>query len=84
MQNNDYNLWDKFWLKVDGISGYNGGIPRDYKCTFYWPFGTRDKAKESMKEVLEWDFDKILILHGSNVESDAKNYLKKRLSFIIE
>jgi hypothetical protein len=32
----------------------------------------RAAARRSLKQILEWDFDRIVIAHGDNIESDAK------------
>ena len=34
-------------------------------------------AKRSLERILEWDFDRIVLSHGENIESDAKAVLRK-------
>jgi hypothetical protein len=34
-------------------------------------------AKRSLERILEWDFDRVVLSHGENIESDAKNVLRK-------
>jgi hypothetical protein len=34
-------------------------------------------AKHSLERILEWDFDRVVLSHGENIESDAKNVLRK-------
>ncbi len=75
-----YSFISKIALRLDGITGINGGMPRDYKMTYYWPFGKRDLARQAYQKVLTWEFDQILLAHGMNVETEAKNYFKKRLN----
>lgn len=44
----------------------------------------RDRAafRASLDRVLEWDFDRIQIGHGANVEGDAKRVLRDAYSFL--
>ena len=44
----------------------------------------RDRAafRQSLDRVLEWDFDRIQIGHGPNVEGDAKRVLRDAYSFL--
>ena len=73
----------KFLMKLDDITGENGGCPRDYKISFYWPLGKRNLAKECFKEVLSWNFDQIFITHGDNVLVDGKKYFIEKLNFLV-
>lgn len=34
-------------------------------------------AKRSLERILEWDFDRIVLSHGENIEADAKAVLQK-------
>ena len=44
-----------------------------------YQMGWKDKraAKQSLERILEWDFDRIVLAHGENIESDAKAVLRK-------
>ena len=44
-----------------------------------YQMGWKDKraAKRSLERILEWDFDRIIISHGENIEGDAKAILRK-------
>ncbi len=39
-----------------------------------YQMGWKDKeaARESLKRILDWDFDKIVLTHGDLIETDAK------------
>jgi hypothetical protein len=39
-----------------------------------YQLGWKDKkaAGKSLQKMLEWDFERIIIAHGENIESDAK------------
>jgi hypothetical protein len=44
-----------------------------------YQMGWKDKraAKRSLERILEWDFDRIILSHGENIEADAKAILRK-------
>ncbi|KAL7552349.1 hypothetical protein ACHAWF_015591 [Thalassiosira exigua] len=44
-----------------------------------YQMGWRDrvKARKSMERILEWDFDKVIIAHGENIEKDAKDVVRE-------
>jgi hypothetical protein len=44
-----------------------------------YQMGWKDRraAKQSLERILEWDFDRIVLAHGENIESDAKAVLRK-------
>lgn len=51
------------------------------KPALEYQFGWRDKraAQTSLRSILEWDFDKIVLSHGDNITRDAKD--KARLAW---
>ena len=44
-----------------------------------YQMGWKDRraAKQSLERILEWDFDRIVLAHGENIETDAKAVLRK-------
>ena len=50
----------------------NGGVPRDIR----WSFTNRKLARASLKRLLSWDFDKVIVAHGACVEHDAKAFVE--------
>jgi len=44
-----------------------------------YQMGWKDKraAKRSLERILGWDFDRIILSHGENIEADAKAILRK-------
>ncbi|KAL9187050.1 hypothetical protein ACHAXT_010770 [Thalassiosira profunda] len=58
----------KGWMmKLDGLVGETGSTPRDWRITF-WPFGKKDLRK-SRDAIFEWEADKLIVAHGSCVQS---------------
>lgn len=49
-----------------------------------WRITTRDRAAatSSVRRVLQWDFDRILLAHGDPVETDAKVALARQVSWL--
>ncbi len=37
----------------------------------------KEKVQASVEKILSWDFQRVIMAHGSIVENDAKNQLKK-------
>ena len=54
-----------FWLrwikKVGGVSGPDGGTPRDAR----WSFVHRRRAREAVSRALEWAPERLVIAHGA-------------------
>ena len=47
-----------------------------------YQMGWKDKAaaKRSLERILEWDFERVIIAHGENLESDAKAAVRRAWS----
>ncbi len=58
----------KFWWKVV-MHMWNRAAPAP---EYQLGWGDKRIVKECLNRVLEWDFDRIIIAHGDNIESDAK------------
>ncbi|KAL7470333.1 hypothetical protein ACHAXS_012070 [Conticribra weissflogii] len=67
-------------MKIDGLVGENGSTPRDWRITF-WPFG-KDELRKSRDAILGWKAEKLIIAHGSCVESNASDVIEKALYWI--
>jgi Domain of unknown function (DUF4336) len=63
----------KLWWKVVFHMWDNPKPAPEYQM------GWKDRraAKHSLERILEWDFDRIILSHGENIESDAKAVLRK-------
>ena len=58
---------------------YLQGCPEEHKDN-YSSTDAKKKLLELLKQVLQWDFDKILITHGNQITEDAKEYYETFLS----
>lgn len=56
----------------------HGGMPRDLRASFA---GKRHKAlaRESLRQLLAWDFDKLIPAHGACIETNAKPFVQRSL-----
>ena len=50
----------------------NGGVPRDIR----WSFTNKKLARASLKRLLSWDFDRVIVAHGVCVDRDAKAFVE--------
>jgi hypothetical protein len=50
----------------------DGGVPLDIRLSFT----NKKLARECLKTLLSWDFDKLIVAHGVCVEYDAKAFLE--------
>mmetsp|Transcript_19716 Transcript_19716/g.40525 ORF Transcript_19716/g.40525 Transcript_19716/m.40525 type:complete len:235 (-) Transcript_19716:110-814(-) len=67
-------------LKLGGVVGENGSTPRDWRITF-WPFG-KGELRKSRDAILGWKAEKLIIAHGTCVESNASDVIEKALYWI--
>jgi hypothetical protein len=67
-------------LKLEGVTSPNGGVALDIRLTFT----NRKLARRSLEKLLSWDFDKLIIGHGSCIEKDAKAFVMKAFRWLID
>jgi Domain of unknown function (DUF4336) len=65
-------------LKFEGVTSPAGGVGLDIRLAFI----NRSMARQSLEKLLSWDFDKLIIGHGSCIEKDAKTYVEKAFSWL--
>jgi len=65
-------------FRLSGAAYPNGGVGLDLRLTF----SDKRKARESLANILSWDFDKLIIAHGSCVTVNAKEYIKSAFSWL--
>jgi len=65
-------------FKLAGGLAPQAGVGRDMRMTFF----DLDLARQCLHKLLAWDFDKLIIAHGSCVESDAKQYVKEAFRWL--
>ena len=65
-------------FRLAGVAYPNGGVPLDGRLTFVH----RDLARRSLKKLLSWDFDKLILAHGVCIEKDAKPFVERAFSWL--
>jgi len=56
----------------------DGGVPRDIRATFR----DLETARRSLRAVLAWDFDRLVIGHGDWVQGDARAFVARALGWL--
>jgi len=64
--------------KLSGVAAPHGGSPRD------WRLIVRDRAalRESVDRMLAWDFDRLIVCHGVCVETGARTFVERGMSWL--
>ncbi len=80
-QNHDPARDGWFWRAVKsmvGIQGPEGGAPID------WRMSVRDKeaARQAVRSVLAWDFDRMVVAHGLCIERGAKEQFARAFDWL--
>jgi hypothetical protein len=53
-------------------------VPRKFRVAF----ANRRVARESLKRIFAWPADKVLMAHGTPVESDARAFLRRAFGWL--
>ncbi|RPE71893.1 uncharacterized protein DUF4336 [Pacificibacter maritimus] len=74
--------WFKGWraivARLDFIESEKPQVPRKFR----WAFRDRDAARVSVKTILSWPAQQVLMAHGRPVTSDARGLLKRAFSWL--
>jgi hypothetical protein len=65
------------FLKLGGV--LDGGVPRDIRLSFV----SRDRGRESLRRLLSWDFDRLILAHGVCIERGAKAFVERAFRWLI-
>ncbi|MCJ7754760.1 MAG: DUF4336 domain-containing protein [Thermoanaerobaculales bacterium] len=68
-----------FVFKLMGAEGVFG--PHRF---IRWSIRDRNAALRSLRTILEWDFDRVIVTHGDIVETGGKAKMKKAFAFILD
>ncbi len=74
--------WQRILGKFAGVLSPKGKMPIDWRISFY--FGSRNKARESLKTIMSWDIDNILLSHGKCIIGDGHKFLERSYSWLIK
>ncbi|MEM7412364.1 MAG: DUF4336 domain-containing protein [Myxococcota bacterium] len=82
IQRHDPALESWFWRLVKGwvgVLGDSGGTARDLRSTFR----DRDAARVSAEALLRWDFDRVVISHGSCITQDTRATVERAFAWAL-
>lgn len=82
IQRHDPQAESPFWRVVKGwagVLGDEGGTSRDIRLLFR----DRRAARRSAEHVLAWDFDRLVVSHGSCVPSNAKQVVARAFAWLL-
>ena len=65
-----------FFLKISGTRG--GGVPNDIK----WTMTRKELARRSLRKLLSWDFDNLIVAHGNDVIGGARALVESAFDFL--
>ena len=65
-------------FKLAGVAYPHGGVALDIRLSFT----NRNLARRSLKKLLSWDFDKLIIAHGVCIEKDAKPFVERAFRWL--
>ncbi|HTU70250.1 MAG TPA: DUF4336 domain-containing protein [Candidatus Baltobacteraceae bacterium] len=63
-------------IKISGAM--NGGVPNDIKLSFT----NKALARRSLRKLLSWDFDNLIVAHGDCVTGGAKAVVERAFRFL--
>ena len=66
-------------FKLEGVISPHGGVGLDIRLSFIY----RDLARQSLKKLLSWDFDRLIIAHGVCIRSGAKAFVERAFQWLI-
>jgi Domain of unknown function (DUF4336) len=67
-------------ITLGGVAAPRGGVPRDIRLSFR----DRSAARESVDQVLQWDFDTLVVAHGPVVTQHARRTFERAFSWLRE
>jgi hypothetical protein len=71
--------WRAIVAKLDLMVGSEPSVPRKFRAAFT----QRRVAREALRRILAWPAEKVLMAHGTPVESDARAYLRRAFEWLI-
>jgi Domain of unknown function (DUF4336) len=70
-------LLNALW-KIGGVAYPHGGVPLDIRLSFT----RRTVARRSLKKLLSWEFDKLVIAHGVCIQKDARSFVEQAFRWL--
>jgi hypothetical protein len=71
--------WRAIVAKLDLMVGPEPSVPRKFRVAF----ANRRAARDSLKRILAWPAEKVLMAHGTPTENGAQAYLRRAFGWLI-
>ncbi len=65
-------------IRLGGIACPHGGVGLDIRLSFI----RRNLARQSLRKLLSWDFDRLVIAHGPCIEKNAKAFVEQAFRWL--
>jgi hypothetical protein len=65
-------------IRLEGVLSPHGGVPLDIRLSFT----NRSLARKSLKKLLSWEFDRLVIAHGVCIEQDARLFIQHAFKWL--
>jgi hypothetical protein len=69
----------RFVMRLDGLVGPSGSTPREWRLSFW----NRRAARRALQTALDWNPERIILLHGTWVRSDGREALRHSLRWLM-
>ena len=69
--------WRATVAALDLMTGPEPSVPRKFRVAFV----NRASARRSLREIVAWPAEKVLMAHGTPVEADARAFLRRAFSW---
>jgi hypothetical protein len=74
-----FSGWRAVVAKLDLMVGPEPSVPRKFRIAFT----NRRAARHSLERVFAWPADKVLMAHGTPVEKDAREFLRRAFGWLV-
>lgn len=65
-------------VRLGGVASPNGGVSLDIRLSFIH----RSRARASLRKLLSWDFDRLIIAHGPCIASGARAFVERAFNWL--
>jgi hypothetical protein len=74
-----FSGWRAVVAKLDLMVGPEPSVPRKFRLAFI----NRRAARDSLERIFAWPAEKVLMAHGTPVETDARGFLRRAFGWLV-
>ena len=75
---NSFSGWRALVAKLDLMTGSEPSVPRKFRVAFT----NRRAARDALQRIFAWPAQKVLMAHGTPVETDARAFLRRAFGWL--